>query len=1041
MTDHNEKLWQTKLHARLHDPAEKPLVLMRTPGETHEQGTSAALRRRLFGSDAIPEDLRDILKIADRWAAAGDRPNFPNELLRNADGSAKLNDKTGEPIYSKEWANVRFASDAQFIHPLSGQRFPDPDQGDPPLSLQEIGPQQIKSAAFAHFERLIVRNDDGSLNPELTSLTFWRFGPHWSHEAGQAGTGADHVSGANIEALPALWSLLPADSRTPDHTIWQHLDLASAYAGALHGGDTPALLTMSIGPVQDFIAASRSLSDLWAGSHLLSRIAWEGIKLFCETLGPDAVLMPQVRGIPQVDAWIYEKLKGGRDAQGEELRDVLFAHAEWRKRETDANPLFAAALPNKWLAIVPASRAKDLAAAAALEMRHFVRDQARAAYRTLLGAVGEPDRDDLPGYAQIDEQLRDFPEVHWSAAPWTLAGNVDKDAKAQPRQLAEMLRRFYPGAPEKPGFLGSDALALLTGDLTVEGQKFYEPNPGLLYPALHDLNERTFAAAKALRPFTQWAQQGYRCSLTGDGEWLTTDRSQLALPPGQRDQTLWARVARQKKTWLKPGEHLGALATLKRLWPTLFVRELAASLDLDVDRFVVSSHTMALAPSLESLMQTGALDDAQRKAMSDLKAHPCWEESENRVALPRKLERIGTTGALSRDELRKLPAVLDAARESERDGDREDVERLLAKLLPKPKGGLEAKPEAYYALIKLDGDSMGAWVNGKYATQYRDAFHTRVRDHLVGIPALQSYLDTRRAVTPSYHMALSGALNRFSLELARRVVEDAYMGRLLYAGGDDVMAMTTTRDLLPTLLGLRCVYSGMEIPGQSLQDVGKRWNRLRLANGFMMLDRELIRLMGEKASASAGAVIAHYMAPLSAVLRELDRAEKRAKNEGGRNAFSLTVVKRSGGALFLTLPWDLDKGEHAPALELLGLAQAIAAGSRRATFNVMQWIRDLPLPAGRDMLRALLGHQFRQQKIVGDPGVVTGALQAWMQSPAYTGLKADEGRDNLTDKQRQACVDFLYNYLSVAEFLAREGRVAEGALSPPTRNAVEGATA
>ena len=40
----NDILWQTKLAARLHDPAEKALVLLRDPAG-HEKGTSAALKR------------------------------------------------------------------------------------------------------------------------------------------------------------------------------------------------------------------------------------------------------------------------------------------------------------------------------------------------------------------------------------------------------------------------------------------------------------------------------------------------------------------------------------------------------------------------------------------------------------------------------------------------------------------------------------------------------------------------------------------------------------------------------------------------------------------------------------------------------------------------------------------------------------------------------------------------------------------------------------------------------------------------------------
>ena len=90
--------------------------------------------------------------------------------------------------------------------------------------------------------------------------------------------------------------VLPADTRVPDHTIWNHLDLTSAFASAfaLDPEKNPALLAMSFGPVQDFIAQARTTSDLWAGSHLLSRLAWEGLKVICEQLGPDAVIFPAI---------------------------------------------------------------------------------------------------------------------------------------------------------------------------------------------------------------------------------------------------------------------------------------------------------------------------------------------------------------------------------------------------------------------------------------------------------------------------------------------------------------------------------------------------------------------------------------------------------------------------------------------------------------------------------------------------------------------------------------------------------------------------
>ena len=98
--------------------------------------------------------------------------------------------------------------------------------------------------------------------------------------------------------------------RVPDHSIWDHLDLTSAFAGAFAAdpdGDA-ALLALSIGPVQGFIASARTTSDLWAGSHLLARLAWEAMKPVCEALGPDAILFPRLRGVPQVDLWLRDEM-------------------------------------------------------------------------------------------------------------------------------------------------------------------------------------------------------------------------------------------------------------------------------------------------------------------------------------------------------------------------------------------------------------------------------------------------------------------------------------------------------------------------------------------------------------------------------------------------------------------------------------------------------------------------------------------------------------------------------------------------------------
>jgi CRISPR-associated protein Cmr2 len=110
-----DSLWTTKLHARLHDPAEKALVLLRDP-EGHEGGTCRALAR-LMGwetsttstridadnaqvlhctvfKDGLSRETYQMVKRADWWAAAADRPQFPMQELN-------VTNRRGEEVVMK----------------------------------------------------------------------------------------------------------------------------------------------------------------------------------------------------------------------------------------------------------------------------------------------------------------------------------------------------------------------------------------------------------------------------------------------------------------------------------------------------------------------------------------------------------------------------------------------------------------------------------------------------------------------------------------------------------------------------------------------------------------------------------------------------------------------------------------------------------------------------------------------------------------------------------------------------------------------------
>ena len=1029
MTIDNNTFWQTKLHARLHDPAEKALVLLRDPAG-HENGTSRALHRdlgfdRLKAKDWLPPDHESVLdsvlfndgemfrkgipatmyrhvKRADWWAAAADRPQWPLEeiCVTKRDGSETT-------LAVAPWAQVRWSKEPVLIHPLTGETFD-------LKTLAETEISDVKQRSLDHFTSLIVSEGD-EVHWRKTLFAFWRFGPEL-REGGDGGK------------LGELWPLLPADTRVPDHSIWDHLDLTSAFAGAFcrDREEQPALLSLSIGPVQSFIAAARTTSDLWAGSHLLSRLSWQAMKVVCEDLGPDAILFPRLRGLPQVDVWLRNEIGLPRD---------WFDDCDWARRNTDANPLFAAALPNRFVAIVPENEVEIIAKRVTESVRDWLRTLGKKVVKRLLDAAGLPaDDDSLYCFEQMRRQLEDYPEVHWSATPFSLIGveNRDRDTGLDPTGLAEAMKPFFGLQDQdsgQPGFLNTQAWKVLGKDVRLAGNlKFFSPNPGVLYPAVQDLSERVLAATKSVRPFGQLQQEGWRCSLTGETEWLTADREQLRKSYRRQRDTLWAKVTKSKPAWAKSGEHLGALPAVKRLWPTLFAEEVdgitrsgkdegardesSAKHKGSADRFVVSTHTMALAGNLETLHERLSARCDGSEGVREI-----VQDNDRPPALPRALAESGLRDSLAA----KVPAALDRLR------DDENGEEKLRRLENSLRDLLGHKPETYYALILFDGDNMGRILSGEQhgcAIAYLESFHPKVRhgfNKLAGNSGpVKDYGDQTRAVSPNRHLAVSSALNDFALRVVPEVVEVEHRGRVIYAGGDDVLAMLPVADLLSVMPRLRETYSGAatEDKKPDWETANRGEDKLVCKRGFALMPkrngrRALLRMMGGGATASCGAVVAHHQTPLSMVLRELRESEKRAKNKGGRNAFSLTILKRSGGALRFTDKWRTDEGRE--VIDLLDKLRAFLGDtkrvSRRAAYNSLVWLKDLPDDAGIEMFGSLLAEQFDSQ-------TSDKSAKDFHDVPGLARRLAEFAVNNKTSGPRE----WLENILSIAEFLAREAR-------------------
>jgi len=997
-----------KLAAWLHDPAEKQLVLMRDR-EGHEGGTSRRLRA------ALEISSKEFDQRADWLAAAADRPNWPRE-----------DDAKRYPQFEA----VKFAKEPELIHPLSGGRLKLDS-----LDL-DVGVDAIKSVSQDHFESLIQGDDD-----RLTFLAFWRFGPE---------------AGKHADKLGALWPMLPADSRIPDHSIWSHVDTVAAIHTALvgdeQGPDQPALLVMSFGPVQSFIGQARSTSDLWAGSHLLASLVWEAMKPIVNHLGPDAMVFPALRGVPLVDQWLMGKAVGG-DAFIKLFEDI---NSELLSDRSDTNPLFAASLPNKFMAIVPSRQAAALAERAVAAIRHAAKRWALDAAQLVFDATGVTLNE--VAKEQINKQLAGFPEAYWATADWPIDGEGCRDVATATTRLHTALDSIHPELKTQ-GVFQPAVWQVLTRELKLDNLQFWKPNTGILYPAVYELAERALGAAKSTRPFAPFLEEGHRCTLTGEAEWLTHDRGLLGLNRRERDAaSVWGKLAKAKKSWVKPGEHLGAIGTVKRLWPMLFAKSVSDLTGGDVRRFVVSTHALALSTTLEKLADQwaeGTLKTDQQAALLALASPAARYDG---VTLPKSLMRkLYRLPQAQQDTLRRLPALLEAEQD-ETDGGYH-LDQTVRQLLQ------DNRPENYYALILMDGDRMGGWLAGNeddYKLSYRQTWHSKVLAEMDKYERrsdkkdLTAYLNTKRPVSPGRHGAISQALNDFSTRLARHVVEECCKGKLLYAGGDDVLALVAVDDLFDCMQLLRLAYSGIAPAANMhlgerigvLEAGGSRAQRqLLLKNGFGLLGGRLMTLMGHKATASMGAVVAHHTAPLGMVLRELRASESRAKNaERGKNAagdvlnrdaFCLRVLKRGGGEVNVTSPWWPVKEDQQPdtsqsALALmkqLAMQLALTDFSRGAIYRAQMWFEGLTDDAQdaqsnlwRAQMTTSLAYQFNRQK--GDANVARDVVNFVC--------------DVMKPPHPRAAID---NFLVASEFFARESRSFRPDRSIRRKSQAEGASA
>lgn len=382
------------------------------------------------------------------------------------------------------------------------------------------------------------------------------------------------------------------------------------------------------------------------------------------------------------------------------------------------------------------------------------------------------------------------------------------------------------------------------------------------YKAWLERAEQILSARKRLRDFQPQDEPGEKSAISGEREVLHRKQGDGAsIQQFWKDMTTW----RSPRDIDKEGEeHLDSIDTIKR-FATL-------TKAIDQKQAFPSTSSVATAPFVESLLSIapGSLEPQMEQRWRE--ALEKWDKvTKSGLRKPQEaMQDIPFLFSLSEQAAHKdrqwllqldgdlyFPATF-TPRRLKKDYAIFDPEPVASRCKDALRTLLDVatelnvtRPTPYYGILQMDGDHMGKLLSNAW-------------DH-------------------DKHKEISQALSSFAHEKALPLIEREYPARLVYAGGDDVLAFAPL--------------------GRDVQKNGQPRNILELVNqlqaGYAQtVSSALESLKGEQApqevTTSIGIVIAHHLTSLSYALRSAREAEKDAKNRYRRNALVVRLLRRSG---------------------------------------------------------------------------------------------------------------------------------------------------
>jgi CRISPR-associated protein Cmr2 len=283
----------------------------------------------------------------------------------------------------------------------------------------------------------------------------------------------------------------------------------------------------------------------------------------------------------------------------------------------------------------------------------------------------------------------------------------------------------------------------------------------------------------------------------------------------------------------------------------------------------------------------------------------------------------------------------------------------------------------YYALLSFDGDQMGKIWSGDIT------YHNPGTD------------------MKTFQKKLAELLAIFARKA--RAYLDEGRGQTVYAGGDDFTGLINVHYLFEVLQYLRTLFRN-EVSIPMVRDGLK-----------------------SEISFSAGICVAHYKTPLGEVVRNAHSAQDDAKEDAGRNAFCIHMMKRSGEVLRASMQWGTKEDELQNWDALRTCVRYMQKGCFSNTFitsiseeTLGLMGRNKSLPASFEPLVELELQRLIQRSVIN-----TG-LEAFLQA------NPQESEKRVMDSMQKASLLLLrnspekirlsnaLNMLQIADFLNRQ---------------------